>query len=747
MSAVLTGLLLSSAVLLPAGRTEVVATDTGDAMLFTVEETTNLLSRIFGCGVPVVRRPTPGFAHLVLGTNEFASAAGVGLADVPEDGFRVKTAEDSVYVVGADDPAPRGKNRVVPRKRATGTLFGVYHVLETFAGARFYFPGELGTVLPRRKVLEIPETDALERPDFPIRRNGAGFVANTRSWYEEGLSEWESCERGRLQNMRLRMSGRTIPCSHGQNGGCFDERFAKTHPEYFNLRKDGTRWIGNAGGDNKPNQLCQSSGIWDELYLDALSYFRGEDASARGLRRWGPQADRRMYYDIMPQDGMKPCHCAQCQAAYARAGKDSWAERLVWEGTARVARRLKEAGVPGSVVQMAYHTYRHVPDVELPDNVLVMVAHRGPWENAKLLERNCREIIRGWTRKLGHKVWLWTYVGKAGQLAGVRHIPLSTPRAMGRYWKGLSDAVLGGYAESETDRWLFHYLDLYVFAKVAWDNSTDVEALLDEHDRLMFGAAAKPMGRYLRMVEENWLAIVGKTVETDLGPVSSIPDEAEIWGRIYGPKAIARMDALFAEAEKAVRPGSIEARRVALIRREFYDPVRAQSLAYARNADVPAWRAHLAAHPELKPLTTFERYGTRDGKADFSSDRTSFEMIPGTDCFVRVIGKLPDARPGGRFRVSWLQRTTDVVPTGRAGGLSAQLRVGKGTRVPTYDYPAAGRTTGTTDWARGYIDFTCPDDMDGRPVLAFKLANARGRAEISTIVVETRTEGNQEEKP
>ena len=738
MSAVLTGLLLSSAVLLPAGRTEVVATDTGDAMLFTVEETTNLLSRIFGCGVPVVRRPTPGFAHLVLGTNEFASAAGVGLADVPEDGFRVKTAEDSVYVVGADDPAPRGKNRVVPRKRATGTLFGVYHVLETFAGARFYFPGELGTVLPRRKVLEIPETDALERPDFPIRRNGAGFVANTRSWYEEGLSEWESCERGRLQNMRLRMSGRTIPCSHGQNGGCFDERFAKTHPEYFNLRKDGTRWIGNAGGDNKPNQLCQSSGIWDELYLDALSYFRGEDASARGLRRWGPQADRRMYYDIMPQDGMKPCHCAQCQAAYARAGKDSWAERLVWEGTARVARRLKEAGVPGSVVQMAYHTYRHVPDVELPDNVLVMVAHRGPWENAKLLERNCREIIRGWTRKLGHKVWLWTYVGKAGQLAGVRHIPLSTPRAMGRYWKAMRGIIFGGYSEEETDRYLQHYLDLYVFAKVCWNLETDVEALLAEHNRLMFGAAAKPMDMVIRIMEECWLRIASNTEDTALGPSIKAPTEEQLYTKYYGPKVIARLDALYAEAASLVPAGSLEARRIALYRDEFYAVIRQRANDYHESSDVPRWRKFVEEHPELIVKGRFVR---RSGTAEMDADGRGFSLAADPEKeFSTVSARMPSFEYGKRYRLAWFIRAEDVKAADKWGGLIATFRRGNDFKEDALRAPRSGSIVGTTDWIRQTIEFTPAENVkeSGRftQELNFNIVRATGRFRVRDITVE-----------
>ena len=33
-----------------------------------------------------------------------------------------------------------------------GTMYAVYDFLERFAGCRFYFPGELGTILPRTEV-------------------------------------------------------------------------------------------------------------------------------------------------------------------------------------------------------------------------------------------------------------------------------------------------------------------------------------------------------------------------------------------------------------------------------------------------------------------------------------------------------------------------------------------------------------------------------------------------------------------
>ena len=115
-----------------------------------------------------------------------------------------------------------------------------------------------------------------------------------------------------------------------------------------------------------PGQLCQSSAVWDEFYEDAKAYFSGKDAATRGVpSRW----DRKKfawngnfsghYVDVMCQDGMVKCECANCKAEYARCeeiyGKDpdyanNWATELVWSRVAEWGRRLKEEGVNGIFV-------------------------------------------------------------------------------------------------------------------------------------------------------------------------------------------------------------------------------------------------------------------------------------------------------------------------------------------------------------------------------------------------------------
>jgi len=93
--------------------------------------------------------------------------------------------------------------------------------------------------------------------------------------------------------------------------------------------------------------------------------------------------------------------------------------------------------------------------------------------------------------------------------------------------------------ESSPGRFLFDALNVYVFSRVAWDPAVDVDAILDEHYRLMYGAAAKDMQSMFEAFEDIWLGrVCGRIVHTSLGPKTITPKDSEIWTDIYSPAKI-----------------------------------------------------------------------------------------------------------------------------------------------------------------------------------------------------------------
>ena len=578
----------------------VVATNACKVVRFAARELNGILTRTFGAALPVAERPSPGKVSIILGETEWSRAAGIDPSRLGRDGFFIRAEKDRIYIVGKDDPKEDLDHLLLGDKHhfqwtERATLFGVYELLERFAGVRLYFPDELGEIVPKLSAVAVPEGEFSVVPDCLIRKISCGYFPDA-VWIDgsPATSRVNHVAQG-MNWLRLRMCTTTIPCCHGQNWYRIHERFAKTHPEYFALLKDPK--TGKLRRDTDPErkmswhgkQLCQSSAVWDELYLDARAYLTGQSAETRGIQnywgpgyRWGASCVDGKYVDLMGQDGMVKCLCDKCQAAYAPDAQ--FATELIWGQTKKVAERLLAEGIPGYVTQMAYPPYRRLPAFDLPTNILVMVAERGPWgvQYKDLWDRDNAEVA-AWSKKLGRKVWLWTYPGKWG-----RHqrpgIPQMTPKAYGLYYKSVKDWIFGAYAEGETDRIIYNYLNHYVFSKLMWNLNTDVDALLEEHYRLMFGAAAGEIKAYFEALEDRWMhGMTGyeAAAPTNLGPGTyNMPPKDVQWREVYSPERIAGWRKLLETAASRVAPGSMEARRVAFVVRHFLEPLEAESRAY-----------------------------------------------------------------------------------------------------------------------------------------------------------------------
>ncbi|MDZ4200033.1 MAG: alpha-glucuronidase family glycosyl hydrolase, partial [Kiritimatiellia bacterium] len=149
----------------------VVPEDAVPVVRFAASELRTFIAQATGVELPVVAEPVPGRFAIHLGDGDAAREAGVAVEELPRDGFILRTVgADRLVIAGRDDPE-KDPERALPAgiwdnlyERAT--LFGVYDFLERFVGARFYFAGEIGTVVPQTPRLAIPAVDITDAPDF-----------------------------------------------------------------------------------------------------------------------------------------------------------------------------------------------------------------------------------------------------------------------------------------------------------------------------------------------------------------------------------------------------------------------------------------------------------------------------------------------------------------------------------------------------------------------------------------------------
>jgi Domain of unknown function (DUF4838) len=321
------------------------------------------------------------------------------------------------------------------------TLFGVYDFLERFAGVRFYFPGEIGTVIPKHKTLSVPTISIVDAPDYVART----YTVNEQ-WMDKPILSKDATRMRRYNTYRLRFSTSYIPNSHGLRDRGYIKRFAKKHPEYFAMTVTGKR---PTTGRFAP-QFCFKSGIVDEIYKDAKAFFEGKPASSRGvITKWGSVwtkgSTAKGYYDIMPQDGVTLCQCPKCKSTFGKGGKT--ASDAFWDFFCTIGERLKKDKIPGSITTMAYHPYQYVPDRKLPDNIIVKLAVRGPWqENRPKMQKIEDARVKGWSKKVGGKLELWTYANKYSGLK-ILGVPSFTPRCIGSYYAKQKDYIFGALME------------------------------------------------------------------------------------------------------------------------------------------------------------------------------------------------------------------------------------------------------------------------------------------------------------
>ena len=405
----------------------------------------------------------------------------------------------------------------------------------------------------------VPEGRMEESPAFSVRRYGYadGPVAKELLDGMVGRDaliapQMDETSFKRLNWYRLRMETAHLACCHG----------AKTH--------------------------CLSPETWDAIYTNACAVLAA--CAARQPYQTVPHSPfpvSRQVIDAMPKDGFtwaRHCACDWCAKNIPFSKYDSgFATDLVWRRTAELANRLMAKFPDVRVSQMSYIPYVRIPTNEIPCNVDVFVARRGPWaEGTELGEREKGEV-RAWHAKLGRKVSLWNYPDKVDCWnLEMKDIPQIAPRAWASYYRAVAPFVTGAFAESESDRWIYNYLNYYVFSRLCWNPEVDVEAILAEHHRLMFGAAAKEMAEFFDTLEKCWMKVVAKPFDTPLGPgVVKAPTQEELRTKIYSPEVLARLAALLDSAEAKVGCGSIEARRIAFFRREFLIPLARGRVSHA----------------------------------------------------------------------------------------------------------------------------------------------------------------------
>jgi hypothetical protein len=546
----------------------VAAQEAGIPGQFAAQELKTYLDRVTGASFCITNAPPASGGMILVGDSQFTRQLGIETGALKRDGFVEKRYGNAICIAGRDCKDfdvrayvshGRWKEHGLPE---CATLFGVYHFLETICGIRWYFPGEQGEIVPVRHRLAVDQLDVVEEPKFVFRELfliGPGW--RLRDYGEMGIADKDATCWG-LRNRRSTLS---VPLNHMPAFHSWVSRFGNTHSNWFALKSDGTRDnVENGGGSGN---LCYSNPqVIEQIFREADGFFSGAAATNYGLAEWNRNVAYADYFSLLPQDGMSGCQCGLCKKKWSP--DTQWSE-LVWGYVAEIGRRLEKRHPGKYVTCLAYSPYDRVPKtVQLPGNVLIGVATQGAgFTRDETLERIQFDLIQRWKEFSGNQVVLWTYNCRevfAPYLAGV---PQLETRELGRFFKSVEDNICGGFYENDTTIGYQCLLNHYLYFRVMWNPSTDIDALVSEYCLLMFGDAHESIHAIMARAERLWMERILK-----FSKGHKTVSKRELWDEIYNRRELCELRAKMDQA--LVQAGNSPYReRVELFERRFLRPL------------------------------------------------------------------------------------------------------------------------------------------------------------------------------
>ena len=384
------------------------------------------------------------------------------------DGFRIKVDGKILRITGKND---------------RGVLYGVYEVLERFAGCRWY--ASWHSLIPRRDRIEIPaDLDETQTPAFAMREPywfdviehpefAARLRVNSRSWRRMGE---------KYGGDPYRFGGGLGSC-HTFDKLLSPKEYFDSHPEYFSMVK------GRRIRDR--TQLCLTNpDVLRIVTSNVLERIR-KDPGAK-------------FYGVSQNDWYNFCECPDCKAVDDEEGSHAGTMIRFVNAVAEAV----EKEFPDAIIEtLAYQYTRKAPKkTKLRRNVVPCLCtiecdFAQPIDKSPFKENVAfRKDIKDWSR-LTDFLFIWDYT------TDFSHYTMPWPNAYALqgniqfFHRNNVKALFeqGAYQGRHAD---FAELKTWLMAKWMWNPDLPMKDLLDDFFAGYYGKAAPFVRDYFEAIHK-----------------------------------------------------------------------------------------------------------------------------------------------------------------------------------------------------------------------------------------------------
>lgn len=451
-------------------------------------ELQRVIEKATGVKLPIKTAPDESPA-IFLGNTAAAQAAGLD-KDLPENGFRITTKGQNIFILGRDSADGQERWTGMPEQ---GTLFGTYEFLERVTNVRWLMPSDLGEDVPKADKLVVNDLDIRAKPPISLR-----YLLGVKDRRPD-VGYWKT--RSKLD---INQGGVGPSWAHSFNSYPPDA-VRKANPEFMPVKKDGTR--APVPPANHPHvQYCLSNPQLIEAFADAIM----ADFE---------KAPKRYSSSMAPDEGAEWCECPEC-SKLAMAIPEHWKNLGVNEPQRtpvvlnfynEVAKRVR-AKYPERVLGgMVYQDYL-VPlekPITMEPNMVIGIAINSAY-GFKFYQPKRREIVQQlfdeWAKygvPLGYydySTWMRNWFG----------LPLPPGRPLLKWLFPMiakNHVTILKYFGMEP--WGYGAVQNYMVAKLMWNPEADVDALYHEFLTRAYGPEAAPLiDRMYNLIEERLQAYI-----------------------------------------------------------------------------------------------------------------------------------------------------------------------------------------------------------------------------------------------
>lgn len=478
-------------------RTDIPTKGAGGLYALAARELAHYVKLATGALLPIVTEDhVPDGTLVSIGDNHINRQAHITAADLPLEGFRVRTFTRGLAIVGAvpgPDQTWASGSGPYGTGAQNGTVFGVYDVLERFLGVRWYYPGEDGQVVPKRANVII---QACTYTDAPVRAKRNFYTYPTKGM-AEGTDFWAFARRLR--------DGCSTPITTGCHTPANYAIHFADHPECFQLKADGTR---------DPNFPCYGNPQTVNLMIQDLENYYTHGDKRPWTRPdgtvWSPPTPWTIH--ISPPDAGVDCHCVNCMPLYDSTGRGlGRASRIMVQFVDHMAHEIGRRWPEKTVFYLPYNNYTLPPEnMKLPANVVAGICLMRGAGNAKepAIAADHDAMIAGWYRITGNPVHLWEYICWPSDDTA---LPFQFPHVLQAFARRHMKDVVGSFINGGAGprdlpghTWAFEHWTIYCWMHLLWNPNFDVDSALDEYLTLMYGPAREPMARIFETLIDRW---------------------------------------------------------------------------------------------------------------------------------------------------------------------------------------------------------------------------------------------------